>query len=809
MNISKKTLAVSLCAALAATVAPMAPVADAKVTLGTTQPDATVNRSNPTEPFVNGFITPRGTGRFDYSHPASQADNHQFDTSMEVRTNGDVVVPDLFAQPKVTTDGTADVLTYTLQQTNFLITRTYRIDGGQVDATVTVKNTGQTAAEVGIDLANVVPFAEGITANQDGDRVVVQPKSGGYITDVRFTAPDTAATGATKAAALSGANDGAKHQAARWERTVAPGASLSAGMSVAISTQNSALDTDGDGLRDSWETEGLRLADGTYLPIQRWGADPDRKDLFLQVNWMKSEWETIGCDRSERFAATLDDFAEFAACATANTKSYAPNPSLFKELEDLFGQNDINLHIDAGKHYVSESMASMNKDERKGGETEDYTAEYFGGLDEQGRTDKLEAQAEHLLGARRSVFRSALIGTRFDEGAKRNVTGLGQVNGSTFFVSGDVTNNDELLRNTILHEFGHTLGLMHWGRETRDNTAQRFVRFVDTKDPSVEFYRPGYDWLGSYKSTMSYAYQFSEFNFSDQEVHTTEKIPNSEDKSRFKPEESQFDYVIPSDWDNLLFKTEFIGQGVRDHDDAIDAPDAPDVLADEERAEVNELISAAAATGKNDGKVGFSLARNLNNDNGIVTHADTNIIKGELRNLGSTDDTFTVVADYGVGQFKDSYFAKGDSNYITPVDIEVSPAAFIDNPVVPLHVTVSNSEGAQVFNDTFNVSALEYTPAEMDKVLKEVLASDADENLKTFARQRLKAAPVETSTATAKPAPAPAPTQKKAEPSQSKKPSGSSESPIAIIIGVILGLAGLGAAAYGWAVQQGMVPAPF
>lgn len=801
MKISKKTLAVSLCAALAATAAPMAPVADAKVTLGTTQPDATVSNSSATEPFINGFITPRGTGRFDYSHPASQADNHQFDTSMEVRTNGDVVVPDLFAKPKVTTDGTADVLTYTLQQTDFLITRTYRIDGGQVDATVTVENTGQNAADVGIDLDNALPMYAGITANQDGDRLVMQPKAGGYITDVRFTAPDIVATGATKAAALSGANNGVKHQAARWERTVAPGASISAGMSVAISTQDSALDTDGDGLRDSWEAEGLRLADGTYLPIHRWGADPDRKDLFLQVNWMKSEWETIGCDRTESFAANLSEFAEFAACATANTKSYAPNPSLLKELEDLFDKNDINLHIDAGKHYVSESMASMNKDERKGGGTEDYTAEYFGGLDDEGRGAKLEDQAEHLLGARRSVFRSALIGTRFDEGAKRNVTGLGQVNGSTFFVSGDVTNSDELLRNTILHEFGHTLGLMHWGRETRDNTAQRFVRFVDTKDPSVEFYRPGYDWLGSYKSTMSYAYQFSEFNFSDQEVRTTEKIPNSEDKSRFKPEESQFDYVIPSDWDNLLFKTEFIGQGVRDYDDAIDAPDAPDVLADEERAEVNELISAAAATGKNDGKVGFSLARNLNNDNGIVTHADTNIIKGELRNLGSTDDTFTVVADYGVGEFSGSYFAKGDSNYITPVDIEVSPAAFIDNPVVPLHVTVSNSEGAQVFADTFNVSALEYTPAEMDKVLKEVLASNADEKLKTFARNRLKAAASETPTATARPTQV----QGKAKPSQSEKPSGSSDSPLAIIIGVLLGLIGLGAAGFGWAHSQGLI----
>ena len=798
MNVMKKTLAVSLCAALAATAAPSA---GAKVTLGTTHPDATVSNSSATEPFINGFITPRGVGRFDYSHPASQADNHQFDTSMEVRANGALVDPGLNAKPKVTTDGPADVLTYTQQHNDFLITRTYRIDGGRVDATVTVKNTGQAGGKVNIDLANALPAAAGATAKRNGNNVVVQPKTGGYVTDVRFTAPNSVATGATKAAALAGANSGAQHQAARWERTVAPGTSISAGMSVTITPQDSVLDSDGDGLRDSWEAEGLRLADGTYLPIQRWGADPDRKDLFLQVNWMQSEWETIGCDRTERFAATLEDFAEFAACATANTKSYAPNPSLLKELEDLFDDHGINLHIDAGKSYVSESMASMTADERKGGETEPYTAEYFGGLDDDGRTAKLEDQAERLLGARRSVFRSALIGTRFDESDKKNVTGLGQVNGSTFFISGDVTNSDELLRNTILHEFGHTLGLMHWGRETRGNTAQRNVRFVDTKDPSMEFDRPGYDWLGDYESTMSYAHQFSMFGFSDQEVRTTETIPNAEDKSRYKPKDGDFDYAIPSDWDNLLFKTEFIGKGVRDFDHTADAADAPEVLADEERAVVDELISAAAATGKNNGKVGFSLARNLNNDNGIITQADTNIIKGELRNLGATDDTFTVVADYGVGEFSGSYFAKGDSNYITPVDIEVSPAAFIDNPVVPLHVTVSNSEGAQVFADTFNVSALEYTPAEMDKVLKEVLASNADEKLKAFARNRLKAAASETPTATAKPTQV----QGKAKPSQSEKPSGSSESPLGIIIGVLLGLIGLGAAGFGWAHSQGLI----
>ena len=136
------------------------------------------------------------------------------------------------------------------------------------------------------------------------------------------------------------------------------------------------------------------------------------------------------------------------------------------------------------------------------------------------------------------------------------------------------------------------------------------------------------------------------------------------------------------------------------------------------------------------------------------------------------------------------------------MDIEVSPSAFIDNPVVPLHITVSNSEGARVFDDTFNVSALEYSRAEMDKVLKEVLASNADEKLKAFARNRLKAAPSETPTATAKPAQVPG----KAEPSASEKPSGSSESPLGIIIGVLLGLVGLGAAGFGWAHSQGLIP---
>lgn len=127
---------------------------------------------------------------------------------------------------------------------------------------------------------------------------------------------------------------------------------------------------------------------------------------------------------------------------------------------------------------------------------------------------------------------------------------------------------------------------------------------------------------------------------------------------------------------------------------------------------------------------------------------------------------------------------------------------------------LENKAGKQVFSDTFNVSALTYTEEEMKQVLDFVRNSNEDPALKAFAEQRL--APVKetggvTSTSTApkperKPAPAPSTSN---TPEAPKKGSGSSDSPLAIVIGVLLGLLGLGAAAYGWAVQQGVVKAPF
>lgn len=67
-------------------------------------------------------------------------------------------------------------------------------------------------------------------------------------------------------------------------------------------------DYDGDGFQVDWELNGFTASDGTEFPLHRWGSDPNKKDLFLQLNWMKPEWETKGRSKKRQYAATEEDF---------------------------------------------------------------------------------------------------------------------------------------------------------------------------------------------------------------------------------------------------------------------------------------------------------------------------------------------------------------------------------------------------------------------------------------------------------------------------------------------------------------------
>ena len=166
------------------------------------------------------------------------------------------------------------------------------------------------------------------------------------------------------------------------------------------------------------------------LSINRWGASQTVPDLFLQLNWMKSEWETLKCDRTSPFEASVDGFSKFAECAMANTKDYGPSPRILQELKQTFKANGVNLHIDAGSHYVSSSMVGMREQDRHGGKKLDYTKYYIGDTNP---SLKLLNDTGRYLGERKAVFRVGTIGDQMKEGDLS--TGAGITNGSAFYVA--------------------------------------------------------------------------------------------------------------------------------------------------------------------------------------------------------------------------------------------------------------------------------------------------------------------------------------------------------------------------------------
>ena len=253
-----------------------------------------------------------------------------------------------------------------------------------------------------------------------------------------------------------------------------------------------AIDSDNDGLPDDWETEGIVLHDGTELALPDWGVDPNRPDLFLQLNWMDEH----------------------------NGKSFAPSAEALQDIVELFDDHGIALHIDAGETYTN----IPNYTEFHGGETVNYSQHYFA---DQISGVRLLKDIETHLGDRSNAFRLGIIGDQIDRGDY--TSGVALVGDSAFFVANnDQIDSDEQLRNAILHEFGHTLGLRHNGAA---DVTRKLPRTQATP--------------AEYLSVMNYDHQFTHFNYSE-EPYTVEG-PDG-------PVE------VPADWDSLVLDTPRIGR---------------------------------------------------------------------------------------------------------------------------------------------------------------------------------------------------------------------------------------------------------
>jgi hypothetical protein len=105
-------------------------------------------------------------------------------------------------------------------------------------------------------------------------------------------------------------------------------------------------DDDGDGLLNLWEESQTPVLDpyGRALPaLKKMGANKDLKDIFLEVNYVKT------------------DTARTYGTESLPAHSHAPAPEAVRLFGDMFDARDIRVHIDLGSAYDSGNDPRVEK----------------------------------------------------------------------------------------------------------------------------------------------------------------------------------------------------------------------------------------------------------------------------------------------------------------------------------------------------------------------------------------------------------------------------------------------------------------
>jgi uncharacterized repeat protein (TIGR01451 family) len=112
------------------------------------------------------------------------------------------------------------------------------------------------------------------------------------------------------------------------------------------------IDSDGDGLWDDWERFGADTdGDGNIdldLPAQ--GADPNHKDIFVEVDWMDCAAAGGDCAAGDTHNHRPKD-AAITAAVNAFAAAPVPNPD---------GTTGINLHVDRSNAIAHQNLLNIN-----------------------------------------------------------------------------------------------------------------------------------------------------------------------------------------------------------------------------------------------------------------------------------------------------------------------------------------------------------------------------------------------------------------------------------------------------------------
>lgn len=221
-------------------------------------------------------------------------------------------------------------------------------------------------------------------------------------------------------------------------------------------TGGAAVDTDGDGLLDNWETDGLTIG-GNTVDLPAMGADPMHKDVFIEIDWMGDP---------------------------GDGHSHAPDPDAIQEIVDAFdnapvsnpdGMTGIHLHVDYGPTSpltwgAAATWGSLSDGDELTHQTNISTCSASGfswsGFDtiKNANFDEEREAVFHY-----NVWGHSLCSSKSGtSGISRNGSGAAFGDGASDFITSlggwsGQTGTEDQQAGTFMHELGHNLGLRHGG----------------------------------------------------------------------------------------------------------------------------------------------------------------------------------------------------------------------------------------------------------------------------------------------------------------------------------------------------------
>lgn len=233
-------------------------------------------------------------------------------------------------------------------------------------------------------------------------------------------------------------------------------------------------DDDGDGLCDAWEVRGIDANDDGMIDLSI-HTKPDHKDLFVEIDYMV-------CASGNPPCPTVHSHSPRPAALSAVVNAFAaapvPNPD---------GTTGITLHLQVDDavpeiepvRFLSDGAGAMDdfNDLKLGTPRQACGADaggFFGTL-----LDRAHTNCEAILEARELVFRYAIFGHNHSH--LIGSSGIAEIGGNDLMVtlggwggapiragggSADAVKARATAQAaTLMHEFGHTLGLRHGGTD--------------------------------------------------------------------------------------------------------------------------------------------------------------------------------------------------------------------------------------------------------------------------------------------------------------------------------------------------------